>query len=95
MNSPNVSQEINKLASFKKESIFSLQKFDYTQVRKILNIIHFNDAYNIESRNVEPVGGVARFRTVIQEIVKSTSEPTIVLFSGDAFNPSTCKLVFF
>lgn len=79
----------------KKENIYKLENFDETQARKKLNIIHFNDAYNIESRNVEPVGGVSRFRTVIQEIIKSQSEPTVVLFSGDAFNPSTCEFSFF
>jgi 5'-nucleotidase len=55
---------------------------------KKLNIIHFNDVYNIESRDVEPVGGSARFITAIEDLM-SRNEPTLVLFSGDAISPSS------
>lgn len=58
--------------------------------RKKLNIIHFNDVYNIESRDVEPVGGSARFITAIEDLM-SRNEPTLVLFSGDAISPSSSK----
>jgi hypothetical protein len=57
--------------------------------RKI-RIIHFNDAYNIESRKVEPCGGASRFVTAIEEL--KCVEPAMVLFSGDVFSPSTRKL---
>ncbi len=59
--------------------------------KKTLSIIHFNDVYNIESRDVEPVGGSARFVTAVEELIKKG--PTLVLFSGDAISPSSGKLM--
>jgi len=56
----------------------------------LLTVIHFNDVYNIESRSQEPVGGAARFMTAISQL--SSSNP-LVLFSGDAFNPSISMLL--
>ena len=56
---------------------------------KRLNIIHFNDVYNIESRDVEPIGGAARFITAIEDLI--SQNPTLVLFSGDAISPSSSK----
>ena len=53
---------------------------------KILNIIHFNDVYNIESNTQEPIGGASRFINVIENIINQ--KPTIVFFSGDALSPS-------
>jgi len=50
-----------------------------------LTIVHFNDVYNIESRSQEPVGGAARFVTAVTQLAASNP---VVLFSGDAFNPS-------
>lgn len=50
-----------------------------------LTIIHFNDVYNIESRDREPVGGAARFKTKIKELAWKNP---LVLFSGDALSPS-------
>jgi len=50
-----------------------------------VTIVHFNDVYNIESRNQEPVGGAARFATAVMQLA---SNNPLVLFSGDAFNPS-------
>jgi 5'-nucleotidase len=58
--------------------------------KKKLNIIHFNDVYNIESRDVEPAGGSARFITAIEDLINQ-NEPTLVLFSGDAISPSSSK----
>lgn len=52
---------------------------------RTVTIIHFNDVYNIESRSMEPVGGAARFMTAVTQL--AVSNP-LVLFSGDAFNPS-------
>lgn len=52
-----------------------------------LTILHFNDVYNIESRDQEPVGGAARFVTKINSF---PNEP-LVLFSGDCLNPSLSK----
>ena len=51
---------------------------------KIL-ILHFNDVYNIEPREKEPVGGAARFAS---KIATFQSRNPLVLFSGDALNPS-------
>ncbi|KAI0241879.1 hypothetical protein L0F63_004273 [Massospora cicadina] len=61
-----------------------------------VDILHFNDVYHIEEGRVEPVGGAARFKgelsrvfsTLKRDAPLSTDEP-LVLFSGDAFNPST------
>ena len=50
-----------------------------------ITIIHFNDVYNIEPRDKEPVGGAARFKTKIKEL--AWKKP-LVLFSGDALSPS-------
>jgi len=55
-----------------------------------LTIIHFNDVYNIESRSQEPVGGAARFMTAVSQLASSNP---LVLFSGDAFNPSISMLL--
>ena len=53
-----------------------------------LTIIHFNDVYNIEPRDTDPVGGAARFVTKVQSF--SDKNP-LVLFSGDCLNPSLSK----
>ncbi|XP_055319481.1 mannosylglucosyl-3-phosphoglycerate phosphatase isoform X3 [Sitodiplosis mosellana] len=51
-----------------------------------LNIIHFNDIYNVEPNSSrEPVGGAARFLTVIKSYANLNP---LILFSGDAFSPS-------
>jgi len=49
-------------------------------------LIHFNDVYNIESGDKEPVGGAARFLTAVKS--HGHLQP-LVLFSGDCFAPST------
>jgi len=55
---------------------------------RTITIVHFNDVYNIESRTQEPVGGAARFVTDVSQLASSNP---LVLFSGDAFNPSISK----
>ena len=58
-----------------------------------LTLIHFNDVYNVESREKqEPVGGAARMRTAIK---KYSDRNPLILFSGDAFAPSICKFSIF
>lgn len=52
---------------------------------RTLRILHFNDVYEIFPRDVEPVGGAARFVHAVRGL---TTPDTLVLFSGDAFNPS-------
>ncbi len=59
---------------------------------KKLNIIHFNDVYNIEPNKSEPVGGASRFISALDDLTKEA--PTIVMFSGDALSPSSSRLTF-
>lgn len=53
-----------------------------------ITILHFNDVYNIEEQAAEPVGGAARFKTAVTQL--ADLDP-LILFSGDAFNPSLSK----
>lgn len=54
--------------------------------KKNLTILHYNDVYNIDQQvKSEPVGGAARFCTAINSFKHLNP---LVLFSGDAFNPS-------
>lgn len=59
---------------------------------KIINILHFNDVYNIEERDHPAHGdspalcpGAARFVTAMES---RGSDQHLVLFSGDLFAPS-------
>ncbi|KAG2442606.1 hypothetical protein HXX76_002691 [Chlamydomonas incerta] len=52
-----------------------------------LTIAHFNDVYLIEPNQREPVGGASRLATKVKEL-KANGENPLVLFSGDAYNPS-------
>ena len=57
-----------------------------------LRFVHYNDVYHVERGSREPVGGLARFKTLCQhyqhgEDFKDQPE-AITFFSGDAFNPS-------
>jgi 5'-nucleotidase len=59
---------------------------DSAESAKKLTILHYNDVYNIDQQvKSEPVGGAARFTTAIHSF---NSLNPLVLFSGDAFNPS-------
>nr|CAH8864270.1 unnamed protein product [Trichobilharzia regenti] len=53
---------------------------------KCLDILHFNDVYNIEEQKQEPVAGAARFTTALKE--HGAGKGSIVLFSGDCLSPS-------
>jgi len=59
---------------------------------KRMTILHFNDVYNVEPRSKEPVGGIARFVTRMKELKAESlargEHEAVILFSGDAFNPS-------
>jgi 2',3'-cyclic-nucleotide 2'-phosphodiesterase (5'-nucleotidase family) len=62
-----------------------------------LDIIHFNDVYNLRSQfKEEPVGGVTKFATVLfnlkAELQKLGREPLIV-FSGDFVGPSLLSTI--
>ena len=54
-----------------------------------LTILHFNDVYNVESRDKpEPIGGAARMKTAFKGFSKRNP---LVIFCGDALSPSMCK----
>ena len=58
---------------------------------KTLTVFHYNDVYNLESGSREPVGGAARFLSVV---ASRSSESPLVLFGGDALNPSMASTFF-
>ena len=58
-----------------------------SRAAETLTILHFNDVYNIEAGSRNPVGGGARFVGLLKRLQAETK--SMVLFSGDAFNPST------
>jgi len=55
-----------------------------------MTIVHFNDVYNIEPREKEPVGGAARFATKLASLKHLNP---LIVFSGDCLNPSTMSSV--
>ena len=59
-----------------------------TSTLDVITILHFNDVYNIEERKKEPVGGAPRFKTKVDSLKEL--DP-LILFSGDALNPSNSK----
>ena len=61
-------------------------------VGKTLNVIHFNDCYNIEGGSTNgQQGGAARFISLVEDLLEQ-KKPTLVFFSGDAISPSSSKL---
>jgi len=56
--------------------------------QEILTILHFNDVYNIEPREKEPVGGAARFA---HKLASYKDLNPLTVFSGDVLNPSMSK----
>lgn len=57
---------------------------------KTLVTLHYNDVYNLEEGKKEPVGGAARFAGMVFE----QKDDPLVLFSGDALNPSMASTFF-
>jgi 5'-nucleotidase len=57
-----------------------------------LRLVHYNDVYHVDSSSAEPIGGVARFMTLMKHYRDNSKfegqSKLITLFSGDAFNPS-------
>lgn len=57
-----------------------------------LRILHYNDVYHVDASSAEPVGGIARFQTVVHQYrhgEEFKGQPELLtFFSGDAFNPS-------
>lgn len=52
---------------------------------EIIRVIHFNDVYDIDPGEKDPIGGVARFKTAVDA---HRNDKTLTLFSGDVFSPS-------
>ncbi|KAJ1209632.1 hypothetical protein NDU88_005006 [Pleurodeles waltl] len=55
-----------------------------------LTILHFNDVYEVEPRQEDPVGGAARFVTAVK---KFSSQNPLIIFSGDCLNPSVLSKI--
>ncbi|KAK6527814.1 hypothetical protein TWF694_004793 [Orbilia ellipsospora] len=57
-----------------------------------VRLVHFNDVYNIGASSREPVGGAARFISLVKQYrhgEEFKDQPgLLVVFSGDAYNPS-------
>lgn len=57
-----------------------------------LRLIHYNDVYHLDCSSAEPVGGIARFTTALNQYrdpERFQGQPELItFFSGDAFNPS-------
>ncbi|PCG96061.1 5'-Nucleotidase/apyrase [Penicillium occitanis (nom. inval.)] len=57
-----------------------------------LRLIHYNDVYHVEPGSSDPIGGVERFQTVMNDYRTAPQynglSDVITLFSGDVFNPS-------
>ncbi|KAJ2898127.1 hypothetical protein IWW38_001493 [Coemansia aciculifera] len=58
-----------------------------------LRILHFNDVYHVAPSTREPVGGAARFGSLVHSLqhrqnAETAAVPTLTLFSGDAYFPS-------
>ncbi|KAK8037751.1 hypothetical protein PG991_001097 [Apiospora marii] len=57
-----------------------------------LRLVHYNDVYHVDSSSAEPVGGAARFMTLMEEYRHGEQfqgqSDLLTFFSGDAFNPS-------
>lgn len=51
----------------------------------MVTILHFNDIYNVEPRDLEPVGGAARFCTALKSFDHLNP---LIIFSGDVISPS-------
>ena len=58
----------------------------------MLNIIHFNDVYNITENKKDICGGASRFMTAINKLKQLTPKP-LVFFSGDFLSPSNISTV--
>lgn len=57
-----------------------------------LRLLHYNDVYHVDAASAEPVGGIARFMTLVNYYRNDSrfqGQPELLtFFSGDAFNPS-------
>ncbi|XP_071785238.1 mannosylglucosyl-3-phosphoglycerate phosphatase-like [Asterias amurensis] len=78
---PNLSRK----SSYQRKLSAEIKAMYTTHATVTITILHFNDVYNVEPKDREPVGGAARFATIIKSFLP---ENPLVFFSGDALNPS-------
>mmetsp|Transcript_47718 Transcript_47718/g.139072 ORF Transcript_47718/g.139072 Transcript_47718/m.139072 type:complete len:1627 (-) Transcript_47718:186-5066(-) len=85
------------LRSVSKDSKGAAGKAEEGPPPQRMTILHFNDVYNVEARKQEPVGGLSRFVTRMNELKEEAlargEKEALVLFSGDAFNPSLTSTI--
>ena len=62
-------------------------------VTQTIQLVHFNDCYNIEPAAREPVGGAARFVAEVKRRCTKGDAPPLVVFSGDIYNPSLLSTI--
>ena len=84
---PNLSRK----SSYQRKLSAEIKAMYTTHAMVTITILHFNDVYNVEPKDREPVGGAARFATIIKSFLP---ENPLVFFSGDALNPSISKNCF-
>ena len=62
-----------------------------------LDIIHFNDVYNLDAQYSEdPIGGATRFMTVVEDLrtkLAAEGRKPLILFSGDFVGPSLMSTI--
>ena len=61
--------------------------------KRPLKLLHFNDVYEVEAREREPVGGVSRFVAKLNSFRGEGRAEPCVVFSGDVFAPSLMSTV--
>lgn len=59
---------------------------------RTLNLIHYNDVYELRGNDKEICGGADRFCTLLSEVREQHN--ALVLFSGDLFNPSKLSATY-
>ncbi|KAJ1845232.1 hypothetical protein LPJ57_009296, partial [Coemansia sp. RSA 486] len=72
-----------------REAVSRTGSNDVPSTKGTLRILHFNDVYHVAASEREPVGGAARFGSIIHTLQQDASKPpALTLFSGDAYFPS-------
>jgi 2',3'-cyclic-nucleotide 2'-phosphodiesterase (5'-nucleotidase family) len=81
----------------KEKALEIIQILNNNNKKNILDIIHFNDVYNLEPQYSEdPIGGVSRFNTALTNLKKelaSQGRKPIIIFSGDFVGPSLMSTI--
>lgn len=85
---PSITEEHNKESENHLKSLKESQERGELLKNEVLTILHFNDVYNIEPRDKEPIGGAARFA---HKLASYKNLNPLTVFSGDVLNPSKGK----